>query len=169
MLDGPERLVVPAEVGGASGRDSTLPGYVLNGSVREMDGGVRITARIVRADTGTQIWSAAYDEPLDTLRSAAGQRRVARLDRAGDGALRADLRCRARARARHGGCTTSHARLRAQVLRVSPRARRRPSTRGARLFRARDDAGAGERRGVGRVVVVDDGRLGARFRGARRQ
>ena len=76
-LDGPERLVVPAEVGGE--RISTLPGYVMTGSVRETDGAVRITARIARADSGTQVWSAAYDEPLDTLRSAVGQRRVARL------------------------------------------------------------------------------------------
>ena len=77
VLDGPERLVVPAEVGGTG--ISTLPGYVLSGSVRAIDGAVRITARIVRADTGTQVWSAAYDEPPDALRSAAGQRRVARL------------------------------------------------------------------------------------------
>jgi len=77
VLDGPERLVVPAEVGGTG--ISTMPGYVLAGSVRETDGTVRITARISRADTGTQVWSTAYDEPLDTLRSAAGQRRVARL------------------------------------------------------------------------------------------
>jgi adenylate cyclase len=77
VLDGPERLVVPADVGGTG--ISTLPGYVLSGSVREADGAVRITARIVRAEAGTQVWSAAYDEPLDTLRSSAGQRRVARL------------------------------------------------------------------------------------------
>jgi adenylate cyclase len=77
VLDGPERLVVPAEVGGV--RISTMPGYVLTGSVRGTDGQVRITARIVRVDAGTQIWSAAYDEPLDRLRSAAGQRRIARL------------------------------------------------------------------------------------------
>jgi hypothetical protein len=76
VLDGPERIVVPAEVGGTG--ISTLPGYVLNGSVRETDGAVRITARIVRAGAGTQVWSEAYDEPLDTLRSAAGQRHVAR-------------------------------------------------------------------------------------------
>ena len=30
-------------------------------------------------ETGTQLWSAAYDEPVDALRSAAGQRRIARL------------------------------------------------------------------------------------------
>ena len=76
-LDGPERLVVPAEVGGE--RISTLPGYVMKGTVSETDGAVRITARIARADSGTQVWSEAYDEPLDTLRSAVGQRRVARL------------------------------------------------------------------------------------------
>ncbi|HEX7238312.1 MAG TPA: hypothetical protein VF405_15195 [Gammaproteobacteria bacterium] len=77
VLDGPERLVVPAEVGGE--RISTLPGYIMTGSVREADGAVRITARIARADSGTQVWSAAYDEPLETLRSAVGQRRIARL------------------------------------------------------------------------------------------
>jgi hypothetical protein len=31
------------------------------------------------ADAGTQVWSAAYDEPLAALRSATGQRRIARL------------------------------------------------------------------------------------------
>jgi adenylate cyclase len=50
----------------------------LNGTVREADGRVRITARLARADTGRQIWSDAYDEPLVHLQSAAGQRRVAR-------------------------------------------------------------------------------------------
>jgi hypothetical protein len=54
-------------------------GYVLSGSVRELEGQVRITARIVRADAGTQVWSAAYDEPAGALRSADGQRRIARL------------------------------------------------------------------------------------------
>jgi adenylate cyclase len=76
VLDGAERLVVPAEVGGTG--ISTLPGYVLSGSVRAIDGAVRITARILRVDTGTQVWSAAYDEPPDKLHSAAGQRRIAR-------------------------------------------------------------------------------------------
>jgi adenylate cyclase len=76
VLDGPEHLVVPAE---ASGALAATPGYVLTGSVREMDGDVRITARVVRSENGTQLWSGAYDEPLETLRSAAGQRRIARL------------------------------------------------------------------------------------------
>jgi adenylate cyclase len=77
VLDGPERLVVPAEAGGES--IIATQGYALTGSVRAMDEEIRITARIVRADTGTQIWSAAYDEPLDVLGSAVGQRRIARL------------------------------------------------------------------------------------------
>ena len=77
VLDGPERLVVPAEASGE--RSLRCPGYVLSGSVRETDGQVRITARVVQGETGTQLWSAAYDEPIDALRSAAGQRRIARL------------------------------------------------------------------------------------------
>ncbi len=76
VLDGPEHLVVPAE---ASGAIASMPGYVLTGSVREMDGEVRITARVVRSETGTQLWSGAYDEQLDALSSAAGQRRIARI------------------------------------------------------------------------------------------
>ncbi len=76
VLDGPEHLVVPAE---ASGAIAATPGYVLTGSVREMDGAVRITARVVRSENGSQLWSGAYDERLAALRSAAGQRRIARL------------------------------------------------------------------------------------------
>jgi adenylate cyclase len=77
VLDGPEHLVVPAEASGEALAE--MPGYVLTGSVREMDDAVRITARVVRTETGTQIWSAAYDERLDALRGAVGQRRIARL------------------------------------------------------------------------------------------
>jgi TolB-like protein len=77
VLDGPEALVVPAVASGTA--TAAMPGYVLSGSVREMDGQVRITARVVQAEAGTQLWSTAYDEPLDALRSAAGQRRIARL------------------------------------------------------------------------------------------
>jgi adenylate cyclase len=77
VLDGPERVVVPAEAGGEA--IVATQGYALTGRVREMDGEVRITARIVRADTGTQVWSAAFDETPEALRSAAGQRHIARL------------------------------------------------------------------------------------------
>ena len=77
VLGGSEALLVPAVPSGAA---APVPsGYVLSGSVREMEGQVRITARVVLADAGTQVWSAAYDEPLTALRSAAGQRRIARL------------------------------------------------------------------------------------------
>ncbi|HEX7235985.1 MAG TPA: hypothetical protein VF405_03415, partial [Gammaproteobacteria bacterium] len=37
--------------------------YVLTGSVRDQADGARITLRIIEAETGAQIWSAAYDEP----------------------------------------------------------------------------------------------------------
>jgi TolB-like protein len=37
--------------------------YVLTGSVRDLPDGARITLRIIEAQTGTQIWTAAYDEP----------------------------------------------------------------------------------------------------------
>jgi adenylate cyclase len=77
VLDGPERIVVPAEASGEA--LGAMPGYVLSGSVREMDGTVRITARVMQGGTSTQLWSAAYDEPAEALRSAAGQRRIARL------------------------------------------------------------------------------------------
>jgi adenylate cyclase len=77
VLGGSDALLVPAVPSGTAG--PVPSGYVLSGSVREMEGQVRITARVVLADAGTQVWSAAYDEPLTALRSAAGQRRIARL------------------------------------------------------------------------------------------
>jgi TolB-like protein len=77
VLDGPEALVAPA-VASRTASAATL-GYVLNGTVREVDGTARITVRVARADTGTLVFSSAYDEPLDALRSAEGQRRIARL------------------------------------------------------------------------------------------
>lgn len=78
LLDGPDIFVVATEVGGASSQTPAGAAYLLTGSVRETGGVVRITARLVRADTGTQIWSAAFDEPRDALRAPADQRRVAR-------------------------------------------------------------------------------------------
>jgi len=72
----PEMLVVPIPGGGTA--TAGAPVYELNGSVRETDGIVRITARLVQVDTGTQLWSAAYDVPLAELRSPADQRRVVR-------------------------------------------------------------------------------------------
>jgi adenylate cyclase len=77
VLDRPATLVVATAAGAAT--PLTSPGYLLNGTVREADGRVRITARLAHANTGAQIWSNAYDEPLEALRSPAGQHRVARL------------------------------------------------------------------------------------------
>ena len=52
--------------------------YVLTGSVRDHAGGVRITVRIIEAETGTQIWSAAYDEPPSIEHEPELQASVAR-------------------------------------------------------------------------------------------
>ena len=39
-------------------------GYVLTGSVRSDGAEARIAVRLIEADTGAQLWTAAYDEPL---------------------------------------------------------------------------------------------------------
>jgi TolB-like protein len=52
--------------------------YVLTGSVRNHTAGVRITVRIIEAETGTQIWSTAYDEPLSIEQQPELQDKVAR-------------------------------------------------------------------------------------------
>lgn len=82
LLDQPEIFVVATagnRAAGASGWAGEQAAYVLSGSVRDDGGQLRITARLVRADSGTQIWSAAYDEPLSARRSPVDQRRLARL------------------------------------------------------------------------------------------
>ena len=52
--------------------------YVLTGSVRDHVAGARITVRIIEAETGTQIWSAAYDEPPTIEQQPDLQAKVAR-------------------------------------------------------------------------------------------
>jgi adenylate cyclase len=52
--------------------------YVLTGSVRDHVEGVRITVRIIEAATGTQIWSAAYDEPSTIEQQPQLQARIGR-------------------------------------------------------------------------------------------
>jgi adenylate cyclase len=52
--------------------------YVLTGSVREHSGGARITSRIIVAESGMQLWSAAYDEPHRAAQQPALQAKVAR-------------------------------------------------------------------------------------------
>lgn len=41
--------------------------YVLDGSLRESDSTLRVTARLVRADGGFIVWSQSYERPLDDL------------------------------------------------------------------------------------------------------
>ena len=60
--------------------------YVLTGSVRDQADGARITLRIIEAETGAQIWSAAYDEPPGIEEEPELQAEIAR-----DAAAAADL------------------------------------------------------------------------------
>jgi adenylate cyclase len=53
-------------------------GYVLTGSVRGTSEQARITARLIEAETGAQLWTAAYDEPLTLDRVHAVQERIGR-------------------------------------------------------------------------------------------
>lgn len=68
--------VDPAAAAAAAGRSGA--GYVLSGSVRYTPEAIRITARLVLAAAGTQLWSAAYDEPLRIEAAPAEQERIAR-------------------------------------------------------------------------------------------
>ena len=52
--------------------------YVLTGSVRDTPDGVRITARLVLASTGAQLWSASYDESAAIVEVHEQQTAVAR-------------------------------------------------------------------------------------------
>jgi tetratricopeptide (TPR) repeat protein len=52
--------------------------YVLTGSVRDHAGGARITLRIIEAETGMQLWSAAYDESLGIEQQPDLQATIAR-------------------------------------------------------------------------------------------
>jgi TolB-like protein len=53
-------------------------GYVLTGSVRDQTDGARITLRIIEAQTGAQIWTAAYDEPSSIEEQPELQAKIAR-------------------------------------------------------------------------------------------
>jgi len=58
---------------------ATTPGrYVLTGSVRAGAGQARITARLIDADTGQQLWTSSYDAPPASKQLSALQERVAR-------------------------------------------------------------------------------------------
>jgi adenylate cyclase len=52
-------------------------GYVLTGSVRGNGDRARIVARLIEAETGAQLWTKAYDEPLTRDRLPALQERIA--------------------------------------------------------------------------------------------
>jgi adenylate cyclase len=86
LLNAPELFVVATEPrAGAVRADSQArvpqgagPAYVLSGSVRDGNDGIRVTARLVVASSGTQVWANAFDEPSSIRRSAAEQGQLAR-------------------------------------------------------------------------------------------
>jgi adenylate cyclase len=78
LLDDPRLFVVATQAGDAAGPAAAAGAYVLSGTVRATAGAVRITTRLVAPDSGTQIWSSAYDEPLAPLAAPAAQRALAR-------------------------------------------------------------------------------------------
>ncbi|HVY65117.1 MAG TPA: hypothetical protein VHH11_09880 [Gammaproteobacteria bacterium] len=83
-FDEPELFVIATDTRApASQPDLGVPGtegaqYVLSGSVRDVGDGVRITARVLAAGTGAQLWATAFDEPSGIRRSAPDQERIAR-------------------------------------------------------------------------------------------
>jgi len=86
-LDEHELFVIATEPRGANGVDPAATarsagkggaGYILSGSVRYTPDSVRITARLVLAATGTQIWSAPFDEPRSIANEPIEQERIAR-------------------------------------------------------------------------------------------
>jgi TolB-like protein len=81
-LDEHELFVIATEPRGSGANPAaalpTAAGYVLSGSVRSARDTIRITARLVLASTGTQIWSARFDEPRSIETARAEQERVAR-------------------------------------------------------------------------------------------
>ena len=52
-------------------------GYVLTGSLRGTGEHARIAARLIEAETGAQLWTSAYDEPLTLEHLPALQARIA--------------------------------------------------------------------------------------------
>jgi adenylate cyclase len=83
-LDALDLFVVATQAqwyGTPSGLDDVLGKehhYVLTGSIRDQGDGLRISVRIIEAETGTQLWSAAYDQPAGDEQFAMLQTRVAR-------------------------------------------------------------------------------------------
>jgi adenylate cyclase len=63
---------------GATALSSATGGYVLTGSIRGASEQARITVRLIEAESGTQIWSAGYDEPRAVYALSDFQEIVAR-------------------------------------------------------------------------------------------
>jgi adenylate cyclase len=79
LFDDPEVFVVATQtVADSAASAGSANAFVLSGSVRAAGEQVRVTVRLLAPGSGTQIWSAAYDESMGALRESAGQRALAR-------------------------------------------------------------------------------------------
>jgi TolB-like protein len=70
--------IEPAGGGVSAAAATPAPQYLLTGSVRSTQGRMRITARLVAANTGLQLWTTAYDESLEISASPNDQTRIVR-------------------------------------------------------------------------------------------
>ncbi len=85
LMDFDVRVFMIARDRGSAGGLEDLPklpadtsvDYVLTGSVRNGGDHIRITARLVAAETGVLLWSQAFDEALDVKRLVAIQEKIA--------------------------------------------------------------------------------------------
>jgi adenylate cyclase len=84
LLELDEHELFATAIGPAAGDASTAAAppaarpYRLSGSVRATADSVRITARLVAADTGEQLWTASHDEPAALATLPAEQTRIVR-------------------------------------------------------------------------------------------
>ena len=85
LMDFDVRVVMIARDHGGAGAQEDLPklpadssvDYVLTGSVRNSADRIRITARLLAAETGVQLWGQAFDEALDVKTLVAIQEKIA--------------------------------------------------------------------------------------------
>ena len=125
-------------------------GYVLTGSVRGSGEQARITVRLIEAETGAQLWTAAYDEPFALDEVRALEERVAR-DVVAIAAPYGPIFDAELAHARRSIADAEAARLFRHVPRVSAANRGAGVHGSARVLSKRERAAARRRAGVVRA------------------
>jgi TolB-like protein len=77
VIRGPSTDVAGIGGSGAAPSAERAAEYVLTGSVRPGQDRIRVSARVVVADTGAQLWAEAFDEPADVATLLSIQERIA--------------------------------------------------------------------------------------------